>query len=197
MARAAVDGVKDDAVDWLATAAVDPPNSASAVSRQVVADLGDSIANDVADAVIKALRAEVRNDRRIELAGSHFFCDLLAATACAMIQFRAEFDQAIEYIVTEILNSQTERHLAVASKGAVELAAKIATKSIDKIIDRLPVGRHLDDVLRAVQMLAIMPCPAPEKHAEVIRCCIRPLGTPIISQEIQGRLRASLPAWMA
>jgi hypothetical protein len=195
-ARAAVDGAEDDLVKWLAGETVSPPNSASALSQQIIKQAGNLVANEVASAIVRELRADNDADRRIELADSHFFCDLLAATACAMQKFREEFDSAVEYIVTEILTSQMARDSAVVPKPVIELAAKITTQGVDKIIDQLPVGRHFNDALRAVQALAIMTCPAPERHAEVVRCCLKPLGTPIISQEVQDRLKAAMPAWM-
>ncbi|MGI8451113.1 MAG: hypothetical protein ACR2MP_28805 [Streptosporangiaceae bacterium] len=183
-------------VDWLATAAVSPPNSLPAVSQQLIADIGDLVANDVTDAVLEAINATNNSKKRVALAGSHFFCDLLAALACAMEKFSEEFDQAVDYIVTRVLSSQAGNEQSPIQEFAVKVAAQIVVKGVRKLIDHATIGRQFKDALCAVQMLAVMTCPAPERHEAVARCCLRPLGEPVISAEIQERLTVSMPDWM-
>jgi hypothetical protein len=60
----------------------------------------------------------------------------------------------------------------------------------------LAAAQHFENLQRAVQILTLMMCPAPEKHEDVIRCCLRPLGQPIISAAVQERLKAAMPDWM-
>jgi hypothetical protein len=182
--------------DWLATAAVAAPNSVPAISQELIGDIGDLVANEVCDAVLKAINAANNNKKRVALAGSHFFCDLLAALACAMERFSDEFDQSVDYIVRRVLSSQRGDGNSPMQEFAVKVAAQIVVKGVRKLIDHATIGRQFSDVLRAVQILAVMMCPAPERHADIVRCCLRPLGEPVISAEVQDRLTVSMPDWM-
>lgn len=51
----------------------------------------------------------------------------------------------------------------------------------------MPVARNFNDLQRTVRVLAVMTCPAPEKHEAVVRCCLKPLGEPIVSRLAEER----------
>jgi hypothetical protein len=68
---------------------------------------------------------------------------------------------------------------------------------LDGLISTAPVVRHFDDLHRAVRILTLMMCPAPEKHEAVVRCALKPLGQPVVSELVQERLKAAMPDWIA
>ena len=69
-------------------------------------------------------------------------------------------------------------------------------KGMDGLVSNLPVVQQLNQLQRATQILALLMCPAPDEHEEVVRCCLKPLGEPVLSQAVQDKLKQALPEWM-
>lgn len=78
----------------------------------------------------------------------------------------------------------------------VDVVSKATVEEIDKLIENVPAAREFDNLHRAVRILAIITCPAPEKHKSVICCCLKPLGEPIINGAAEEKLKAAMPEWM-
>ena len=191
-ARAAVDGAKDDIEDWLAAALIDPP----VVTRQLVSDVGDVVATDVFDALCEALGSKNSNKIRAELAEKHLFCTLLAEIACSMQKVQGEIDRATKQISAALLSYYVGRKNIEISPFVANVMTDAAAKGIGKVIAAAPAARSFHDLQRAVRILALMTCPAPEKHEAVVRCALKPLGQPIVSELVQERLKTAMPDWM-
>jgi hypothetical protein len=59
-------------------------------------------------------------------------------------------------------------------------------------------GRVGGPSLRAIRMLAVMICPAPERHEAVVKHCMNPLIGQHVSSVTKQRLEAALPEeWLA
>lgn len=56
--------------------------------------------------------------------------------------------------------------------------------------------QQFNQLQRAAQILALLMCPAPDEHEEVVRCCLKPLGEPVLSHAVQDKLKQALPGWM-
>jgi hypothetical protein len=192
-ARAAVDGAKDDIENWLAASLLDPPSA----TAELVSAVGDVVATDILDALCRALGPANTNKNRAELAGKHLFCQLLAEVACSMQSVRDEIDRAVKQIAAGLLTYYVGGRKVEIPPSVTNVVADAAAKGIDKVIATVPAARHFDDLLRAVRILALMTCPAPDKHEAVIRCALKPLGEPVVSDLVQERLKTAMPAWMA
>jgi hypothetical protein len=192
-ARAAVEAAKGDIEDWLAAALVDPP----AATKQLVSTVGDIVATDVFDALCEALGPRNTNKMRAELAEKHLFCQLLAEIACLLQVWRDELSRATKRIAGVLLSYYVGRKNIKVSPFVADVVTGAAAKGIDSLVATMPLARHFDDMQRAVRILALMTCPAPEKHEAVVRCALKPLGQPIVSELVQERLKAAMPYWMA
>lgn len=195
-AAAAVDSAKDQVIDWLSTVVADPPANVPEAVTQIVEQLGDAIAAEVPDALDQVLGPGNLAKRRAELAGSHLLCSVLAALACAMKEISDDLDKLARETATRIVTYYIGRKRITLPPAVVQVAAEATVKAVDKTIQALTAAQHFDNLQRAVQILALIMCPAPEKHEDVIRCCLKPLGEPIISQAVQERLKAAIPDWM-
>jgi hypothetical protein len=193
MARSAADAAKADITDWLANSMSDPCDSAG----ELVASVGDAISADIFDALCAALGSGNRNEVRAELAEKHLFCSLLAECAHAMQEIKDDLDQAIEDITRALLDYCVGRKKIKIPPLVAKAAGETAAKAIDKLAGSLPATRHLDDLLRAVRVLAVLACPAPEKHEAVVRYALEPLGEPAVSSLVQDRLKTAMPVWAA
>jgi hypothetical protein len=196
-AAAAVASAKADVIEWLSNAATDPPSTEPAAVSQVIEALGNVISIDVFDALCKALGASNNAMTRLELAKNHLFCSLPAALSCSMHKFTNNLDKLTRAIATSIVTYFIDSQQVNHSSFITDATAEVAVKGVGRLINTLAAAQHFDNLRRAIQILAIMMCPEPERHEEVVRCCIRPLSKPIISNVVQGRLEAAMPDWMA
>ena len=190
--RAAVDAAKADITDWLAASLVDSPSSVT----ELVESLGGIVSTDVFDALCNALGAENSNKVRAEYAQKHFFCALLAELACSMQVFKDNLDQAIKKVAASLISYNIAKKNVRISEVVTDAASEAAVEGIHRLIDNMPAVRNFNDLHRAVRILATMTCPAPEKHEAVIRCCLAPLGAPIVSGIVTDRLKMAMPDWM-
>lgn len=189
---AAVDGAKADIIDWLVQGTADACVSDQQVIQQLVAELGDCIAGHVVGELEKIVRPEDRATYRLSLA-KHFWCDLLAATACRMSAFREQALAAPGRIAAAVMRSRSLDERPVVPEYLVRAATDLTVEGIR----HLPGVRTFGDALLAVRILAVFVCPAPERHQAVVTCCIEPMGKQVISEEIQRRLTEAMPpGWM-
>jgi hypothetical protein len=189
---AAVDAAKADIIDWLAASLVDSPSSLA----ELVESLGGIVSTDVFDALCNALGAKNSNKVRAEYAKKHFFCALLAELACSMQAFKNNFDQAIKKVAASLISYYIAKKNVIIPDVVADAAPKAAVEGIHRLIDNMPGVRNFNDFHKAVRILAIMTCPAPEKHEAVIRCCLEPLGAPIVREVTIDRLKMAMPDWM-
>jgi hypothetical protein len=195
-AAAAVDSAKDDVIDWLSTVLTDPPSSVPDAVSQIIEELGDAIAADAPGALDQVLGPGDPAKKKAELAASHLLCSALAALACAMQEISDDLDKLTREIATRIVSYYIGRKRINLPPFIVNVAAEAAVKAVDNVIQTLAAAQHFDNLQRAVRILALLMCPAPEKHEDVIRCCFKPLGEPILSEVVQERLKAVMPDWM-
>jgi hypothetical protein len=121
---------------------------------------------------------------------NHFWCDLFVALAQAVDEFNKELNKIPEYVKKLILKSTKQGERSLVTKFAVGFVVDRAWAALTKlpIFNVLPAA----DILRALRILAMLACPAPEDHQEVREDCIKPLGKEILSSETTDRLKAVL-----
>jgi hypothetical protein len=196
-AAAAVDSGKVDVIDWLSTALTAPPSSVPEAASQIIEKLGDVIAAEASDAIDQALGSGNKAKKKAELAESHLFCSILAALACAMQEVGDDIDKLTREIATRIVIYFIGRKRISLPPFIIKVAAEASAKAMDKIIQMLTAAQHFGNIRRAIRILALTMCPAPEKHEDVVRCCLKPIEEPIISETVQKRLKMVMPDWMS
>lgn len=180
---AAADSAIIDLVDWLAC---------HPQQIELVQSIGDLLAKDVAEHLERSLgSAKWKHARRSFL--DHFWCDLLAALAAAIARFNAITDRIPEYAERMILESR-----ALDQRTKIdEVLVRLATQAVWKLIKRLPPFGQVEEFHRAIRILAILLCPAPENHPAVYHHCVVPLvgegARELISTETKRRLEEIFP----
>lgn len=172
----------DDIKDWLTSVGADPPTTVAAATNQAV----DALCDKVASAIVNALH---RNGYHWSPA-DHVLCDFLAAAARAMQTFRDQFQHQVEHIVSTILASRREQKRQGIPEPVVRVAAQAAVNALMK----LSPAREFDDLLRAMRILAVATCPAPEQHRSVAIDCLAPLETGVLSSAMKQEL-VDHPIW--
>jgi hypothetical protein len=165
--------------NWLATAAVSPPDSIQAVTGLTVGTVSDGVAH----AVVKALHGQGYYWSEAD----HVLCAFLAAAAQAMQQFQDQLERAVSRMVLAILGSNEQR------PPIAEALARIAAQAAVDELAKLTAVQHYDDVLRAIRVLAVIRCPDPPHHRAVVQYCLSPLGEEILSNATRQELLDSLP----
>jgi hypothetical protein len=138
-------------------------------------------------------------DVRQELA-SHIWCDLLIALMRLLQRVQDTVD---------LLSEQSKgfiKRLLLTSSSKKGLRKHVAEGVIDLVLGkfwsalRALVAAHLPilgpGVLRALRMLAVFTCPAPEAHREVYEHAVVPLMSDargVISDEVKARVIAQVP----
>jgi len=159
-------------IDWLA----ENPTAAEQVTA--IADL-------VAEQAVGALKKHGRATSRRELEVSHFLCSLLAALAEAIDRFKQALDRVPDAVISMITGKSDQLALNA-------VAVRIAVRSSWRLIMQLPIFSRIDNLLRVVRIAAILACPDPDKHEEVLRNCLYPLGGDVISAATERRLEQLL-----
>lgn len=123
---------------------------------------------------------------RRELASSHFLCSLLASIAQAINEAKHQLDKVPDLAISFMINQTGDN---IASRAAVTFLVR----SSWRLIMALPVFGQTDALLRSARIAAILTCPAPETHKEVIRYCLWPLEGEAISAATFQLLKDALP----
>lgn len=159
-------------IDWLAA------NPAAAEQVSAIADL-------VADRTVDALKKHGRATSRQELKANHFLCSLLAALAGAIDKFKKTLDRVPDAVISMITGTSDQLGLSA-------VAVRIAVRSSWRLIKQLPVFSQINNLLRVVRIAAVLACPAPDRHEEVLHNCLYPLGGDVISSATEKRLEKLL-----
>lgn len=182
--ESATDSVVVDLADWLGhhlTTADQVQAIAEKISKEVVAELDGSF------------DASHRTRRRREIAQSHFWCDILAGMAEALNEVQKEINKVVD-LVPNLVVSAIGPHSAIG-QATVRLAVDKTweqIKELDFVKAALGVA-DLSEPIRAIRMLAVMICPAPERHEAVVKHCVHPLVGEQVSTMTKHRLESALP----
>jgi hypothetical protein len=191
---AATDVAVADIIDALADIIV---QGSDTLTVDIIAEkIGNIVATKASDEVNGLFGLADRRDRKRSQA-HHFWCDILAAFACAIEDLKVLNDRIPEAAASRVLNPTRRDRPPAAEETSVRLATKVAWKEIESqivevLLKKLPPLRQLEDLCRAIRILAIMMCPAPEDHRAVVQCCIKPLEEGIISAAVKQRLMSVL-----
>jgi hypothetical protein len=170
-------------------------------AHPVVADQIEAIANVLGQIVLKELDksfdSRYRAERRLALL-DHFWCDLLAAFAHALAELRHQLDLIPDFVASAIITTRGD-HGARSPISDAEI--KTAVQCAWNLIKQIPfISKELstvDEPLRAIRMLAVMICPARERHREVAQYCLRPLTGEVMTAITRQRLTEALPSdWL-
>lgn len=104
-----------------------------------------------------------------------------------------EIDRAVKRIATACLAYYVGGKRIEVPASVANALADAAAKGMDQVVATVPAAKHFDDLLRAVRTLALMTCPAPDKHEAVIRRALKPFGQPIVGDLVQQRLMEAMP----
>lgn len=155
-------------IDWLA-------------ENPTVAEQVSAIADLVADQTVAALEKHGHVTSRHELTLNHFLCGLLAALARAIDKFRQSLNRVPDAVISMIIGKSDQL-------GLNAVAVRVAVQTSWRLIMQLPVFSQIDSLLRAVRIAAVSACPALDKHQDVLRNCLYPLGKDVISAATEHRL---------
>ncbi|MGV9598648.1 hypothetical protein ACWDR1_18455 [Streptosporangium sandarakinum] len=151
--QAATDTAKIDLADWLS----ENPKTIEHIQK---------VGNILVDSVIKKLDEEFGGSdprsarKRIN---DHLWCDLLVAMADAIKRFEEAIGEVPEYVTTIIMQSREAEGRKPFLEVLVRLAVRAAWKPIEEMIDTTGIP----ELQRACRILAVLICPAPEKHKAV------------------------------
>lgn len=175
---AATDTVIADLVEWMAL----HPTAAEQI---------DAIATALGDEVVVELDRSLEGDRRTRvgrLLADHAWCGMLAALAAILNEVQKQVDQIPNITADTLIMQMRKRGTSSWIKERqVEIYLKIAWKSLQEVLPTVEQPR------RAVRMLAVMICPAPERHDVVLKHCAHPLTGECVSTVTKHRLAQALP----
>jgi hypothetical protein len=171
--KSAVSVAVTEVVNWLA-------------SNPSVKDQAEAIAEIVSEQAVEMIAKYGEAPTRREMGSSHFLCSLLASIAQAINEVKHQIDKVPDLVISFMI-SQTDDN--VASRAAVTFLVR----SSWRLIKALPVFGQTDALLRSARIAAILTCPAPETHKEVIRYCLWPLEGQAISSTTFQLLKDALP----
>ena len=165
------------------------------VGSQLCGDIGDLLSGPVVQAIDQVLGDAARADTRRALA-DHFFCGLLAEFCHTVDQLGDAFEKALDAVVTAVIASRSDKRRSPVDELMVRAAVTAFNTGMKKIISRLSIVGRVEEVQQAARVMAILMCPVPEDHREVLQYCLDPLESPVISDLVRERLLAAIPAWM-
>ncbi|MCA2189944.1 hypothetical protein [Nonomuraea cavernae] len=120
----------------------------------------------------------------------HLWCDLLVAMADAIKRFEKAMDRIPEYVTTIIMQSREAEDRKPFLEALVRLAVRAAWEPIKKMVE----ATGAPEIQRACQILAVLICPAPEKHKAVRAGALRPLADEGLLAISKERLAQVFPA---
>jgi hypothetical protein len=187
---AATDVAVADIIDALAAIIV---QGSDTPTTDIIAEkIGTIVAAKASEEIDGLYGSAERRDWKRQQA-NHFWCEILASFACTVEDLKALDDQVPESAASRILSPSRHDRPPAAEEAAVRLATRVAWQEIETeivgiLLRELPPLRQAEDLCRAIRILAIMMCPAPEDHRAVVQCCIKPLEESIISAEVKQQL---------
>ncbi|MFI6174502.1 hypothetical protein ACIA8R_03070 [Nonomuraea sp. NPDC051191] len=120
----------------------------------------------------------------------HLWCDLLVAMADAIEKFSEAMDRIPEYVTTIIMQSRKDDDREPFLEALVGLAVRVAWKPIKEMIE----ATGITELQRACRILAVLICPAPEKHKAVQEGALLPLAKEGLLATSKERLEQVFPA---
>jgi hypothetical protein len=222
--RAAVtDLARLDIADWLATRTPDeaPDRDPKERTRQPdqkndvlisPVDQIDAFAQAMTKGVWQEIAAEIdreapgARDIRRELA-SHVWCDLFLGLARVTEVGQGVLnripDAAADLVKQTILGSTMHGGRSLITEAVVDIVVRrVWTAFRTAAFNGVPLLNILagEDALRAMRILAVFICPAPEKHREVREYALKPLGNDvrdILTEQTKTRLAELFAEWRA
>lgn len=182
--ESATDSFVVDLADWL---------SSHLTTADQIEAIATRIGNDVTAELDGSFDASSRDARRKTLAESHFWCDMLAALATTLNAVQKQIDKTIDQ-VPKLVVSAIEPQTTIGQATVRLVAARTwdLVKNIE-FVKAAIAALDLSEPLRAIRMLAVMICPAPERHEVVVKHCMNPLIGQHVSSVTKHRLEAALP----
>ncbi|GAA2999784.1 hypothetical protein [Streptosporangium longisporum] len=119
----------------------------------------------------------------------HLWCDLLVAMADAIKMFENVMDRIPEYVTTIIMQSREADDRKPFLEALVRLAVRTAWEPIKKMVD----ATGILEIQRACRILAVLICPAPEKHKAVQDGALLPLAKEGLLATSKERLERVFP----
>jgi hypothetical protein len=187
-----IDSAVADLVDWLAG---EPDCTA------VIRDIATSFADDVLDRVNSLLDAERTTTAKI---ASHFWCELVAALAGQVAEIlellkdgvirtvqdlASLVETSILRVLATALHTPPSRGTPAGTRRATKAVYEIALRVLATKIAELILAKP-QLVLRALRILGVFICPAPEYHPAVLEYCLEPLLKEILVDKATGVLQA-------
>lgn len=179
-AKAATDSVVVDIVEWLAE---------NPTSRDQIDTFASALGGEVVDLLDETLSGESR--RRVGHAlADHFWCGLLAAVAEMLTDVQATIDKVPDLTADAIIRAMREQgERSWIKEAQVKLYVETAWRAAKEVLP------SISQPLRAVQLIGVVICPAPEEHSAVLKHCVHPLAGEVVSSTTKLRLEQALTDW--
>ncbi|WP_235432050.1 hypothetical protein [Nocardiopsis sp. RV163] len=138
----------------------------------------------------EAARRAVRHPELVRIAEAlpgHFWCSLLAALAGAFDRV----DRAVDKVPTQARELLREE-VPPGWGPAQELIADTALESVWECAAVFLTPWRPGELLLVMRILAVLICPDPVRHPEVVRACLLPPGRGVLQDAVTLMLRQSL-----
>jgi hypothetical protein len=110
--------------------------------------------------------------------------------AKAVERFQKALDAVPEVVAQAILGSENQRRRPLVTQEIVKVAVDQAWSPVRQAIE---VSLHTDEVLRSLRILAVLACPAPDRHRDVRQFGLRPLEKEMLISATKAKLQAVFP----
>lgn len=164
---------------------------------KAIDELGTKLVDTTMKAIDEAIVDEARRrEVRRDLA-KHFFCDLCVGFARALQQYESLLKRVpkraarliVRLTTKRIVGSEHHKTRDAVEGWLVEKAVEKGWTPIEQMIEQAFPAKKL---ILFFQILAILSCPALEKHSDVIKYCLVPLGNQVLEPVIKERLKNAL-----
>lgn len=172
--------------------------------RERVVLLAGRIGKPVFDRVVEELQAaEIGHGRLRDIRkamANHYWCALFVALARALDAYNDAWEQVATFAKREVTRDLRE---LLGSRG-VEPIAPVVDLLVDKSCEALRdlAGGHVPlltvvdstECVRALRILAIFCCPAPQRHPDLAKECLGPLAGEagvVLREETRARLESA------
>ncbi|MFI6921407.1 hypothetical protein ACIBIZ_15760 [Nonomuraea spiralis] len=178
--EAATDTAKVDLADWLS----ENPNTIEHIQK-----VGDILVDFVIKELDERFGGSDPQKARKRL-NDHLWCDILATLAEALEKFSKVVDQIPASVTTVIMQSREAERRGVLPEALVRVAVQMAWAPIKAMIKTLGV----EELQRTCRILAVLICPAPERHKAVRDGALLPLAKEGLLETSKERLKQVFPA---